>query len=112
MKLEFCMVVEIHIAFEVGFKMEALYANSGICYTTVQQTYSLKMEAVCSSEMLITNYQSTWCHNSENCVNKGSFVFVETDKPNHLYAGMYGNRMSTDGKFQIFPATGPHAQPI
>jgi hypothetical protein len=64
------MVVEIHIAFEVGFKMEALHSRCGTYQTTVQQTYTLKMEAACSSEMSVTNSQSTWYHNSENCVNK------------------------------------------
>ena len=80
--------------------MEALHSHCGIYQTTVLQTYALKMEAVCSSEMVVTNYQSTWCHNLENFVNKASFVFIDTDKPNHLYKGMYRNRMSTDSQCQ------------
>ena len=90
--------------------METLHSHCGIYWITVQKTYTLKIEAVCSSETLITNYPSTWCHNSENCVNNESLFFFGgggTDKPNHLYTEMYRNRMSTDGQCQKLSSDWP-----
>jgi hypothetical protein len=39
------------------------------CYALEEHaisTFSLKMEAGCSSEMLVTTYWTTWCHNPED----------------------------------------------
>jgi hypothetical protein len=51
--------------------LEGLHAGEGsyyslICYNMVLWPVVLKMEVVCSSEMLITTHQSAWCNNPQD----------------------------------------------
>ena len=66
------------------------------------------MEAVYSSEMLDTKYQTTWCHNSENCVNKESFVFIDTDKPNHIQKQNIHGRSMPEPFRRLAPTPNPY----
>jgi hypothetical protein len=55
-----------YCCFEVRYSIARMTGGKGTDYIDYL-TSTLKAEAVSSSEMLITTYQTIWCHKPEDC---------------------------------------------